>query len=284
MELNIKGRNTEREGKVNEPQSNFRARATTLKFMPKRGQERHLTEVNKSQINSIAITSPGSSARFRREEQRKSSLISIRKPEKIQEVSFDFSRNYKAFSTKQSVNISEIEKKLDLKSKQIRETQFRHLGYSTFMNSNYYIEAVAQWTNDRTMRFEEASRKKELSKDRIKNTPRPREDNFSDEEDFQYTYLTKVGRIRKLHHKLLDLSRHPDYIGADNYMSMRQQEHYSPVLRTPKTSAIEESLRIKSVLARNRIKFSLKEMTGDIYSPKLVLLPKGGERLLAKDY
>ena len=287
MELNVRGRGAEGDSKTNEPSSNFRARAATLKFPPKRIQDRHLTELNKSEMNSHSVISPRTAARLIREEKVITSLSSIRKPEKLQEVSFNSSRNCVAFSTKHAMDISEIEKKLDLKHKQMRESEFRHLGYKTSMNSKDYLEAVERWTKERTLRYEEANRRKELLKDKRENTPRSREDCFSDEEDFPYTYLTKVGRLRKLNYKLLDLSRHPDYIGANNYMSMRQQQYYSPVSRTPEkpygnVSVLEEGFRVKSVLARNKIECSLKEITGELYSPKLTLLPRGGEGLLAK--
>ena len=97
--------------------------------------------------------------------------------------------------------------------------------------------------------------------------------------------MTKIGKIRKLNSKLIDVSRHPNYEGADNYMTMLPQRKYcyfSPAANTSKSFIIDEAFKVKSSLAKRKIQCDIRDISDVILDTKLTGLPKGGEGLLSK--
>ena len=126
MELNIKG---EGKGAIFEASINNRKipdqRSVTFKVIPRDNNDRHLTTnirfqfpIHKNNIQSETRRIQSTA----KDTLEFTPVPTLKKPEKIS-LSFNSSKNYKAFSTTNHINITEIEKKLDIKYKQMRDIE-----------------------------------------------------------------------------------------------------------------------------------------------------------------
>ena len=107
----------------------------------------------------------------------------------------------------------------------------------------------------------------------------------SDEEDFTYSFTTKIGQARKKYYKLLDISRHPDYTPHSGCMSAIPRSRYNPFTKIKvqeKYTSMEEAFRIKKCFAKNRMVYNINDLGRLDTRLKSSSLPKGGEMLLKK--
>lgn len=290
MELSVKGKGRETDFEITEgsvKRNNREHRTLTVKV--KERNERNLTFSSVHRNTLIPLNrNPLISKKNTIEKIQASYCSPLKKPQKAFEVSFNSSKNHIAFSPIQPLNITEIEEKLDLKLLKIRESESKQIKFERFKNSKKYLEVVSEWAREKNLRMEERNTIREFSHDPQKYLPRDPEEYHSDEEDFSYSFLNKPGKIRKINSKLLDISRHPDYLGASNYMSMRSQVQYRPIFKSPKVkkdndSLVQEAFRVKSCLAKRKIQCSFREILGNVYDPVYSSgFPKGGEGLLSK--
>jgi hypothetical protein len=104
----------------------------------------------------------------------------------------------------------------------------------------------------------------------------------SEEEDFAYS-LSSVGKVRKKHRKLIKVSRRPDYLGAEGYMSFMPHVIYEKNLAKHREKAdyeaIVEAMTVKKELSKHSIRCMMQDITGSLI-PTPKVLPKGGEGLL----
>ena len=106
----------------------------------------------------------------------------------------------------------------------------------------------------------------------------------SDNEDFDYTYITKLGRIRKFKSSLLGVSRHPNtYEMTPNTQSILKVpfiQNLNPPCPNFEVD-LREAFKIKQSLAKKGIRSSFIDIANPITFPKIPLaLPLGGENLL----
>lgn len=106
----------------------------------------------------------------------------------------------------------------------------------------------------------------------------------SDEEDFDYTYVTKLGRIRKFKSTLLGVSKHPNvYEQSKDFQTIAKvpfrENSFTPA---PNFNAdLREVFMVKQKLARKGIKSSFIDIANPVCFPKISsALPIGGENLM----
>ena len=162
----------------------------------------------------------------------------------------------------------------ELNKKRLSEAKFKKL----------MISKVRTWTQRKSYKHEEFVRSREQSVLKSANmTPDAREEFSSDEEDFGYSFQDRVGCVRRRQRKVIQVSRKPNYLGIDGYISLQPHSFYSIPstyrVNDPKEVVIE-SFRVKKALALRDIPFPVHEILGNPYSPLPKILPKGGEMLL----
>ena len=104
-----------------------------------------------------------------------------------------------------------------------------------------------------------------------------------DEEDFNYSFASKKGFVRKLKKSLLDVSVKPSYLAPEDYISMHPYSFYnSPkvVQRSNPYELMDESFKLKKSLASREISFKIHKINGSLLENSKKGLPKGGEMLL----
>lgn len=141
------------------------------------------------------------------------------------------------------------------------------------------------WGREKSLRSELTAKKFITPSKGFNYSPGSPEDYHSDEEDFSYSFASEVGKVRKKFHKLIDVSRHPDYVGAGNYMSMQPYLKYAVNERRPqvdKYSAIKEAQCLKATFARKNLRCRIEDFAGNLIDLPHNLLPRGGEGLLKK--
>lgn len=220
-----------------------------------------------------------------------SSISPIKKPGKIPDVSFLYSKNYKAFATPKKIIITDfdesIENNLNRIHKERCKSEAKHAKFQMNFNSNNHIEAISKWAKEKSQRQEELSRRFSMPKKIVQYSSRPYEEYESDKEDVNYNYMDKVGRIRKLKHKLLEISRHPDYEGKDGFISMQPQVKYAMISKTPtisKKDIIKEAEKIKNCMVKKGVRCDLKAISYPLNESLSCKLPRGGEGLLKFEY
>lgn len=175
-------------------------------------------------------------------------------------------------------NSGKTDERLEKKHQEFNKRRLAEVRFKEILDSK-----VRYWNLRKSKKDEEFVRNIEQAR-QIKNiTPDPREDCYSDEEDFSYSFLTKVGSIRKHKRDLLHISRKPDYLGAANYISIQPHSIYSlihPVRSEDRTEQVQEAFLVKKALAEREIPFPIHQISGTIYPNLPKSLPKGGELLL----
>lgn len=106
----------------------------------------------------------------------------------------------------------------------------------------------------------------------------------SDEEDFAYTYVTKLGRIRKFKSSLLGVSKHPNtYEITQNTQSILKVPFRETFIAPSPNFEVDlrEAFRVKQSLAKKGVKSSFIDIANPVIFPKITMaLPIGGENLL----
>lgn len=106
----------------------------------------------------------------------------------------------------------------------------------------------------------------------------------SDEDDFEYTYVTKLGRIRKFKNTLLGVSKHPNvYEQTRNFQSIAKVPfRENSITPAPNFNAdLKEVFLVKQKLARKGIKSTFIDIANPVCFPKISsALPVGGENLI----
>ncbi|OMJ93466.1 hypothetical protein SteCoe_3586 [Stentor coeruleus] len=211
-----------------------------------------------------------------------SSISPIKKPVKTPDVSFLYSKDYKAFASPKKIIITDLDENIEKNLNRIHKERCRsEVNHAKFqMNFN---KAISKWVKEKCQRQEELSKRFSMPKKIIQYSSRPYEEYDSGEEDVKYNYMDKVGRIRKLRHKLLEVSRHPDYEGKSGFISMQPQVKYVMKSRTPtilKKNVIKEAEKIKNSMVKKRVRCDLKTISHPLNESLSCKLPRGGEGLL----
>lgn len=289
MNLSVKGEGKNKDY-ISEPITTSKKSATenkslTFKPMPKERQEKN-SNITRQNINPSLPSSSRLDSSFRRntkDELDYFSISPIRKPGKFPDVSFLTSKDYRAFVSPKKIIIKEVEENLDRIHRERCKSEAKNASFQSHCNSKIYIEVINNWARDKCLRQEEALRRFDLPKKIMEYTSRDAEDYHSDEEDVAYNYMDRIGRIRKLNHKLIDVSRHPDYEGNSGFISMQSQVKYVMKSRTPivaKKERIQEAEKIKNCLARRNIRCNFQMITSSLMDEAGSRLPRGGEGLL----
>jgi hypothetical protein len=116
-----------------------------------------------------------------------------------------------------------------------------------------------------------------------KFTPDKMQEHHSENEDFTYSFTSRVGKIRKNKNKLIKVSKKPDYIGALGYISMQPHSPYTPfeVHKEENPSALlQEAIQTKRSLSKRGIPVSYKVILSQSSPTKAKNFPIGGEFLL----
>ncbi|OMJ94737.1 hypothetical protein SteCoe_2081 [Stentor coeruleus] len=260
-------------------------KSLAFKPLPKERQEK-TPNATRQNINPSLPNSSRLDSSFRRNtkaELEYFSLSPIIKPGKFPDVSFLISKDYRAFASPRKIIIKEVEENLDRIHRERCKSEAKNASFKSHCNSNINIEVINNWAKDKNLRQEEVLRRFDLPKKIMEYTAREAEDYHSDEEDVTYNYMDRIGRIRKLNYKLIDVSRHPDYEGNSGFISMQSQIKYAMKSRTPiitKKERIEEAEKIKNCLARRNIRCNFQMITSSLMDDVGCKLPRGGEGLL----
>lgn len=186
---------------------------------------------------------------------------------------------YSAYRTyRAKKNSGKTDERLEKKHQEFNRSRLAEAKFKKVMD-----DKVQLWTLRKLKKDEEFVKNIEQLRQRKNITPDPREDCFSDEEDFSYSFLHKIGSIRKNKRNLIHVSRKPDYVGAAGYISMQPHSIYNiihPVRSENPKESIQESFRVKKALADREIPFPIHSIVGNIYPNLPKSLPKGGEMLL----
>ncbi|OMJ87792.1 hypothetical protein SteCoe_10440 [Stentor coeruleus] len=296
MNLNVKGKgkNTNPEGSdqpnKNTPKSQFNQ---ILKFFTKERLDQS-SRLSKQSLYP-KIQNPNKQDKPIRKHTKDdiifSSISPIRKLDKTPDVSFLYSKDYKAFVTPKKIIITDfdesIEENLNKIHKERCKSEAKHAKFLMNFNSNKHIEAISKWAKEKSHRQEELSRRFSVPKKIIQYSSRPYEDYDSDKEDVKYNYMDRVGKIRKLKHKLIEVSKHPDYEGKSGYISMQPQVKYVMKSRTPtisKKNIIIEAEKIKNSMVKKGVRCDLKTISCPLNESLSCKLPQGGEGLLKFEY
>ncbi|OMJ69383.1 hypothetical protein SteCoe_32911 [Stentor coeruleus] len=283
MNLSVKGEGKNKdyiESAMTNKKSATESKILTFKPLTKERQEK-TSNITRQNINSSLPSSGRLGSSFRRntkDELDYFSISPIRKPAKVPDVSFLTSKDYKAFTSPKKIITKEIEENLDRIHKERCKIEAKSAIFQSHCN-----KVVYSWARDKSLRQEEALRRFDLPKKIVEYTARDPEDYHSDEEDLNYNYMDRIGRIRKLNHKLIDISKHPDYEGNSGYISMQSQVKYVMKTRTPvviKKERIQEAEKIKNCLAKRNIRCNFQMITSSLIDEATSQLPKGGEGLL----
>ena len=116
-----------------------------------------------------------------------------------------------------------------------------------------------------------------------KLTPDKMHENHSENEDFTYSYTSRVGKIRKSKDRLIRVSKKPDYFGALGYISMQPHSPYTRFLVNKEenpSAVLQEAIQAKRSLSKKGIPVSYKVILAQAPPTKPKNFPVGGEFLL----
>lgn len=204
-------------------------------------------------------------------------------PEKTPDPYFTSPKSYLLLSIPKTPKFDKIESKLELIHKNSIKTRQSELRIRNLSSSNVYLEKVRDWGKEKSARQEELVMRMNLIKKNEDYSPGKKQIFDVDEEDFNYSYLNKIGSIRKVKKNMLDVAVKPNYLAPELYISMQPYSFYSTpkaVRRNFEYEYTDESFKVKRALAAREIKCKLHKINGSLIPNDNKELPRGGELLM----
>ena len=216
------------------------------------------------------------------EEDKKGLGISLKKYEKYEKYE-KYQRTHKSFKSyqtpcKSNENLDPLLfSKIDNRLKSINENSVKssisNLALQRKLND--WARVKSRISEDLQVRLDNRARSKPAE--------RKLETHDSDEEDFDYSYLSRVGRIRKFRSSLLGVARHPNTYesGKDASIVKGLGLRPSPHKSDSGISALQETFKVKLSLARKGIRSDFIDISNRILTTSMNTgLPSGGENLI----
>lgn len=209
---------------------------------------------------------------------------SIKKsPEKTPDPYFTSPKSYLLLSIPKTPKYDKIESKLELIHKNSIKSRQSEIRIKNLSSSKSYLEKITEWGKEKSLRQEELVMRMNLIKKNEDYSPGKKQIFDVDEEDFNYSYLSKIGSIRKVKKNLLDVAVKPNYLAPELHISMQPYTIYNTpkaVKRNFEYEYTDESFKVKRALAAREIKCKLHKINGSLINNYNKELPKGGELLM----
>ena len=191
-----------------------------------------------------------------------------------------------AFSHYKKLSITEIEKKLDIKHLELQTKAWKNTQTDKYYTGIINIERIKQWTIEKSRASEESTKKLNLKTKNCEGRYKIREINEKTN-DFDYNFVKKHGRVRKLYSKILKTSKSPKYVCCDEYLSKQPYCVYQVRSLTPcldEKVELKEIFDVKNSLAKRKIQCSIEQIACGLFDSARYgeTLPTGSERLLKK--
>jgi hypothetical protein len=189
-------------------------------------------------------------------------------------------KSYQAYRNP-SKSIESINPLIDVQIES-RITSFKEKIVKDSISSIALQRKLQDWARIKTRLIEDVQVKVD-TRARSKVVQRKLQTFEEDEEDFQYVYMSRVGRIRKLKSSLIGVARHPNtYENGKDVSIVKQFDQLQEVQRTPDwIGGMDEAIKVKLSLARKGIRSNFLDISNQVSFPCLSSgLPAGGENLI----
>lgn len=202
--------------------------------------------------------------------------VSLRKYEKYHKTH----KSYKSYQTPCKSNenldpllLSKVENRLKSINENSVKSSISNLALQRKLND--WARLKSRISEDLQIRIDNRAQSKPIE--------RKLETHDSSDEDFDYTYLSKIGRIRKFRSSLLGVARHPNTYESGKDFTIVKGFGLKP--NPPKSESglneLQESFLVKLSLARKGIRSDFIDISNRILTPNINTgLPLGGENLI----